>query len=105
MVGPLRDIPDEPVDQQLIEAGHIMRQGDPVPIRELLLDRAVEPLDEGVHLGRAGIRMEVRYAELFQLCRKVLGELTPVVGLDAPDTEWRHAEELAEEISGCGRGQ
>ncbi len=60
-------VPEEPVDEFLIEAGYIIPHEPPMVPEELFIYSSVEPFHMGIHLGRARVGMEMR--EMKRSCR------------------------------------
>ena len=56
-------VPQEPVDEEGVEASKIVSKGCSVVLDEVLGERPIESFDAGVHLRAARIRVEVGNAE------------------------------------------
>ena len=93
-------VPEEPVDQGLIESLKIVPQQSSVGGNEVLGQCPIEPFDVTVHFGTPRVGMEVGNAEPFACVIKQCCEFAPVVGLDLRDRERRHGDEFSQEVGG-----
>ena len=86
MVRPLSVVPEEPVHETVVECSDVVSEESPMGEQELLIERAVEPFDVGVHLGRTRIGVEVRKIEVVACFPEVKRELRTIVGLNERGT-------------------
>ena len=93
-------VPEEPVHQLQVEGVHVVPQERSILSDEVLPCRPIEPLDERIHLGRAGIGVEMGKAEGGAGISEVLGKLASVVGLKLVDLEWANLNDSPEEVGG-----
>jgi hypothetical protein len=93
-------VPQQPIYQLHIEGGHIVSQKRSVLSNEVLPDRPIESLDEGIHPGRARIGVEMGETERGARLFEILGEFAPVVRLKLVNTEWTNPNDSAEEVGG-----
>ena len=74
-------VPEQPVDQSLVEASKVVPQSCPMVLNEVLRERPVEAFDVAVHARAAGIRVIPRDGEPSARVIEVPGKLGAVVGL------------------------
>ncbi len=98
-VRPLRIVPDEPVHQRAVEGRKVVRQKMRVRRDEVLLNGAVEAFDDGIHLGSAGIRMELLDTGGRDVVPEVFCELRAVVGLDTGERKGKHRFNFLKQIT------
>src|SRR3989344_1327967 len=103
-MGSPRVVPEKPIDELQVEGVHIVPQERTVLHNEVVGDRSVEPLDERVHLGASGVRVEVREAEESAGLFEETGKLAPVVSLELVDEEGTDLDDSSEEVGGARRG-
>ena len=75
-------VPNQPVNELLVESVNVVSQQHSVSGNESLGYSPVESLNLGVHLGTAGITVEMDNAVSFQEQVEMVGEFRTVVGLD-----------------------
>lgn len=96
---PLCVVPDEVIYQfavELIDGRHNMR----MVIDEFFLDRAIEPLAMGIHLGSLRIGMVMDHVQAPQFLVKMFHELAAIVGQDKGDRERKYLEAKIKEFLG-----
>src|SRR3989344_1011596 len=98
---PLPVVPQEPVDQPVVERRRIISEERPIGAEKFLIQRAVEPLHARVHLRTPRVGVEVRDADRCARGRKVQGELAPVIGLYRVRTVGNHGTGAHEKVRGA----
>ena len=93
-------VPDEPVDESVVEAIQVISEEAAMVLNEVFGERPVEAFDVGVHLGAARIGIEVRDTESDAGIVEQVGELASVVGLYLGDIKGCNDAELREKIGG-----
>ena len=96
---PFGVVPDEPVSQFVVQLTRILEEML-MMVKELFLERAIEPLGMGVHLRRPWIRVPVGNLPAVELLREAFHELAAVVGQHVFDLVGKNVLEYAE----CFRG-
>lgn len=103
-MGSLVVVPEQVVDQFLVESDDVPLEELKMVLDELLRKRAIESLDRTVHLRTARVRVIVADRELPARVMEEVRELAPVVGLYLRDRERRHGDQFSQEVgSGCRR--
>ena len=103
-MGALGVVPDQPVDQFLVEAGYIVSQERSIEHDEVLGDRSIEPFDKRILFRASRVGVEVCETENGAGRLEVLGKLAPIVGLKFADRERADLNGFAEEVGGACRG-
>ena len=103
LVGAFGVVPEQPVDEGIVEAGEVIPEKAAVVLDEVLGERPVEAFDAGVHLGASGVRVKVNDVELLAGPFEQVGELAPVVGLYLRDGKRGDGAKLREEVRRGGR--
>ena len=99
-MGALGVVPEEPIDHFQVERRDIISQESTIEHDEVLGDRSIEPLNEGVLLRGTDMGIEVHETEDDTGVLEVLGELAPIVRLELVNLERTDLDDSPEEISG-----
>jgi len=100
---PFGVVPHKIVHEFSIEGIRRAQVGDMI-VHKLILDRAIESLNMGVHLRGLGIGVVVDEMEATQFCIKVFHKLAPIVGEHKGNGKWKDREAQIEKVlGGTGR--
>src|SRR3989338_11700921 len=101
MMWALRVVPQQPVDELLVECFDVVPHEGFVPLEEVVIDGTVESLHMRIHLGRTRVDVEVEHLQFLCCTLKVERKLAPIVGLYGSRTVGNGDYRFAQEVRGA----